>query len=535
MANSYSAPDFDIDTDVNVAGLTTLKGSAPALTDNIYIFNGARLTVESALSILKIYLGQTSAGAAGAGNRFGHLTVNADQTVTFAGNATATNSGIQSNPTSADASSLNSTITLSGTSGNRVTLTNDGDAASVTKRWLIQFPYGSILSSFTSFRYPGQSAFSFNANTARTNASKQSVTDAILLGFENNIFVSQVQSLTIDVDIEFKDWELTIDAALLLRGIRFELATGLATGTTIDFRNWKLNMGSASSKWTPVYRIEASAVAALFSDGCRFSRSDIRTTDPPAAGTLVASQTDDDTIRLTFTKPADVNWAQSKLYVNRGGGWTLLNTFTDTGTFDDTITAFLGFMHYIAVPENGSGTIGTLPTALASQQIIRQAVSWSQLRDEFATLIGAVAGITGGAGKVHKFWRNTNQWKAYFDKHKGNTSKINNWEITRSTAGEDLIAVENAVGTEPYYHDVWTVRVRGMYGVKDADDPNDSEKVFQQLIDDVVQKIRLNPLVNGRVIVPRSIQVPIIEHRTFGGVLVHWAELDFEAIVRLTG
>ena len=34
--NSYLAPNFHIDTDCNFTELTALKGSAPALTDNIY-------------------------------------------------------------------------------------------------------------------------------------------------------------------------------------------------------------------------------------------------------------------------------------------------------------------------------------------------------------------------------------------------------------------------------------------------------------------------------------------------------------------
>jgi hypothetical protein len=155
-----------------VAGLTTLKGSAPASTDNIYIYNGATLTVESALSILKIYLGQTSSGAAGANNRYGILTVNGGVTITFAGNATATNSGIQVNPTSADASSRGCQLNINGTPLSNVVLTNSTDALNTNNKWTITGTYGTITADYAQFKYTWSSTIlTLGTSSAYNNAT----------------------------------------------------------------------------------------------------------------------------------------------------------------------------------------------------------------------------------------------------------------------------------------------------------------------------------------------------------------------------
>jgi len=172
VANSYSAPNFNIDTSTDVAGLTILKGSAPALTDLIYVYNGATLTVEGALSILKIILGTTSSGAYGtASGRWGILTVNVGQTITFAGNATAANSGILINPTTADATaSKQCQLNINGTAANPCILTNDGDASDINKKWTISGGYGTVIVTHTDHRYHyGRAYTALSGNSATQN------------------------------------------------------------------------------------------------------------------------------------------------------------------------------------------------------------------------------------------------------------------------------------------------------------------------------------------------------------------------------
>ena len=158
MANTYVDPNFDVNASATVADLTTLKGSAPDADDKIYVYNGATLTVESALTCLLISLGETSAGAATDGQRRGNLTVNAGVTITFTGNATATNSGIKSAPASAPGTaneSKSNTLTINGTAANPVIFTNAGGAWSATQRHKVHFYYGIIAAwDNLEIRYP---------------------------------------------------------------------------------------------------------------------------------------------------------------------------------------------------------------------------------------------------------------------------------------------------------------------------------------------------------------------------------------------
>lgn len=66
MANAYAAPNFSIDTDIDEAGLVTLKGSAIAATDNIYAHSGATVTLAAAanLSLNILYINDNPAGSA---------------------------------------------------------------------------------------------------------------------------------------------------------------------------------------------------------------------------------------------------------------------------------------------------------------------------------------------------------------------------------------------------------------------------------------------------------------------------------------
>jgi hypothetical protein len=161
-SNSYSDPNFNIDTSTNVAGLTALKGSAPAATDNIFVYAGATLTIESACTWLMLSVGETSGGAcANAADRVGHLTVNPGVTASPAGNATATNSGIKSVPASAALNpSGTSVLTLVGSAGSLVTLTNGDDAYGASGRYIINWTWGKTPRlSYVHFKYPYGTGF----------------------------------------------------------------------------------------------------------------------------------------------------------------------------------------------------------------------------------------------------------------------------------------------------------------------------------------------------------------------------------------
>ena len=90
IANSYAASTFVIDTDTNVAGLTALKGSACAATDNICIKANAAgvpatLTIDANLTCLSLNIGY---GAVNAGSTsYGACVISDNVVITFAATA----------------------------------------------------------------------------------------------------------------------------------------------------------------------------------------------------------------------------------------------------------------------------------------------------------------------------------------------------------------------------------------------------------------------------------------------------------------
>ena len=108
MANAWAANLFTIDTSVNVAGLTALKGSAPALTDDIVVKSGT-LTIEAALSCKGIGIGYASINGGGA-TTAAKLIVADGATFIFANGATKMMLSSQSTMT------VNGTMFTNGTS-----------------------------------------------------------------------------------------------------------------------------------------------------------------------------------------------------------------------------------------------------------------------------------------------------------------------------------------------------------------------------------------------------------------------------------
>ena len=151
-------------------------------------------------------------------------------------------------------------------------------------------------------------------------------------------------------------------------------------------------------------------------------------------------------------------------------------------------------------------------------------MTFKTVRTELATLINAVTGI----GKVHEFIRHSVFLSEYIAQHE-KRGKINDWEITRTAFQQELFGVGNLV-SDGLFHDTHTILIRGYMSVNDE---LKSELDFQDLIDAIVLKIRQNNTLNGSVILPKQLQAPVIGHQSFGGVLVHFTEMTFEAIERV--
>ena len=154
-------------------------------------------------------------------------------------------------------------------------------------------------------------------------------------------------------------------------------------------------------------------------------------------------------------------------------------------------------------------------------------MAFAEVRDEIKTILEAVDGI----GEVHDFVRHTVFWNEYLRDHI-EAGQINTWEITRTATAQELISVQGSAGTEPFYHDTHSVVIVGRMSLTDDEK---SEQDFQALVDRIVAAFRVNNLLNNKVLLPKQAQVPIIEHRMFGGILIHYCEITFEAVERVGG
>ena len=151
-------------------------------------------------------------------------------------------------------------------------------------------------------------------------------------------------------------------------------------------------------------------------------------------------------------------------------------------------------------------------------------MTFAVVRTQLAILLKTVTGI----GKVHEFIRHSRFLNEYLAKNK-DVTKINVCEISRIAFEQELFGVGNLV-SDGLFHDTHTTIIR-LY--QTVNDELETEIAFQNLIDAIVLKIRQNNTLNGTVILPKQLQAPTIGHETFGGVLVHFAEMTFEAIERV--
>src|SRR3990167_6470997 len=139
-------------------------------------------------------------------------------------------------------------------------------------------------------------------------------------------------------------------------------------------------------------------------------------------------------------------------------------------------------------------------------------MSLALIRAENKTILEGIAGI----GKVHDYERWSVEWKKFLDQFKSADGKIKGWTVTREKSSERF----TGGSTSERLH---SMTLRGYHGLDDA---SASEKVFQDLVEEVCNTFRPKTTLNGRVDRAEApLQVDIIEHRLFGGVLCHYCEL----------
>lgn len=321
MANAYAGGAFDIDTDTNVAGLTALKGGAPAGTDSIFVYNGATLTVESALAILLISLGETSAGAATDGQRRGNLTVDAGVAVTFTGAADGLNSGVKSNPASAPGTALESksnTLSILGTAASPTLFDNSVGAPNAALRYLLNMKYGLFgemgyyTISNTYGNFSGINALLIPSSDTYTTATEHDlgsptfVTGQIGAAHFNAIMLATDQACSLDVTVG--DAVLTGGTTTTAKNLTlFYPSGGLNAYTgTFTWRSLKVTSAPAASSNVLLWILSPGNAVTRYMRSGQLSAADIRPTTTVPAGLAVAnpSPTADGELVVTWTNAA---------------------------------------------------------------------------------------------------------------------------------------------------------------------------------------------------------------------------------------
>jgi len=145
------------------------------------------------------------------------------------------------------------------------------------------------------------------------------------------------------------------------------------------------------------------------------------------------------------------------------------------------------------------------------------AADYSSIRSALATLVGAVAGITGGAGKVITYRLHESRPDDFQAAAKG-AARLHLWEIYREGVTDRQVETGlRAVTT----HDIV---VTGRYAV--TGDGSASEAAFGTIIDAVINALRCN--VTVWTLQPESGPIEIrgfIRHDMYCGTLCHFCEL----------
>jgi hypothetical protein len=210
---------YDIESaDVTgVANLRALKGADIAASETVYINSYRNLTIQTGetLSLKQIVLGDTSTGAAVAGQRAGILTFQAGSSFVPTGDATAANSGIVMNPTSADSSSKDCRVYFNGASGSRVVITNSVNSYNTSYQWAIANYWGTVSGKFYDLKWSSATStagvFScLNVNADRTTATECILDDGYVIG-SLGIFNLADNGSSANGLIPFRARRLTVD------------------------------------------------------------------------------------------------------------------------------------------------------------------------------------------------------------------------------------------------------------------------------------------------------------------------------------
>ena len=147
--------------------------------------------------------------------------------------------------------------------------------------------------------------------------------------------------------------------------------------------------------------------------------------------------------------------------------------------------------------------------------------TYSDVVEEIQTRLSSVSNI----GTIHQFRRWTRSEEEFRTRFKdGANSRLAGWEITR-------IGVADLQDTNITNTVVHSFQLRGYLALSDT---QESELIFQQIIDDIGAQFRPQDSLSDTCELTRPVQFIRIDHIMFGGVLCHYAEAIIEVQVHLT-
>ncbi len=167
---------------------------------------------------------------------------------------------------------------------------------------------------------------------------------------------------------------------------------------------------------------------------------------------------------------------------------------------------------------------------------------------EIGEAIASVVAGVAGAGRVHAYQRWAAEPGRYLDLFRceagGGVDQIRGWVLTREKAHEEAASLgANAPGGFAPAGVGRRTHTFLLFGIMGAEDAVASEVAFQDAIEEICDRFRddavLRLLDSAGAPRVRSLerlrppQVDVIELRTFGGVLCHYAEIRIQAIERI--
>jgi hypothetical protein len=121
-------------------------------------------------------------------------------------------------------------------------------------------------------------------------------------------------------------------------------------------------------------------------------------------------------------------------------------------------------------------------------------------------------------GIVHQYERWTADWGKFITLFKATSGEILGWEISRSAApGIYLNTVEEQINHR--------YLIRGYMGLQDA---TETELSFNEKIEAIRDAFRSDMTLGGMNELPVGFDCRLIEPRSFGSVLCHYAEIIIE-------